>query len=49
MKYLSSVVDGFNILLGTHTINFACLVTLVTVIRKPPTYTKGYPSESAPI
>lgn len=43
MKQLSSVVDGFNVLLGTPTINFACLITLLLVIRKPPFYTVGDP------
>ena len=43
MKELCSIVDGFNVLLGTPTTNIACLVALLFVIRKPPYYTKDSP------
>ena len=33
--------------MGTPTINFACLLTLLFVIRKPPTYTIGDPVQTA--
>ena len=42
MKFLSSVVEGFTVLLGTPVIHFACFVTLLLVIRKPPEYKEGY-------
>ena len=40
MKYLRSIVDGFNIVIGTPVTNIAAFFVLCIVIRKPPHYTK---------
>ena len=40
MKYLRSIVDGFNIVIGTPVTNIAAFFVLCIVIRTPPHYTK---------
>ena len=40
MKYFRSIVDGFNIMMGTPITNIACFAVLCFVIRTPPYYTK---------
>ena len=38
MIKLKSVADGFNVILGSYLTQLAALLTMLLVIRKPPTY-----------
>ena len=43
MKYFRSIVDGFNIIIGTPVTNIATFAVLCFVIRTPPYYTEDSP------
>ena len=43
MKNFTSIVDGFNIVVGTPLTNIAALIVLCCVIQKPPYYEKDSP------